>query len=297
MAKDNQISDIICNVGGKNKFFDMRNALVLAHPEDYAMIHGCGGSKHAPTSGIMLTITDYSKGVGDKSVFVHGIIPLFVIDKMLSVCRLNAGDYIGSNADIATALTTINAKVERVFAGILSGTAKAVNACSNIVNGKGHVKGPMADLGQVVLTIRNCLGDNEAKINEFSIRESHAEFAYHQERVNKYRVDPKDGFVFVSIVDIGRKQYTDKGEQRKYPWAVKIKNFYAPPKEQENGTTAYSAADARDAIECFIQITDDDMHRCCYTTEHFIRVWENAMAIPRVLEAIESKRRARQSGN
>ena len=103
MAKDNQISDIICNVGGKNKFFDMRNALVLAHPEDYAMIHGCGGSKHAPTSGIMLTITDYSKGVGDKSVFVHGIIPLFVIDKMLSVCRLNAGDYIGSNADIATA--------------------------------------------------------------------------------------------------------------------------------------------------------------------------------------------------
>lgn len=297
MANQVQISDIICNVGGKNKFFDMRNALVLAYPDDYAMIHGCGGAKHAPTSGIMLSITDYSKGTGEKSCFVHSIIPPYLADKMLSVCRMNAGDFVGGNADLAACLTLINAKIERLYMGILSGAAKAVTACSNIVNGKGHERGPVADFGQVLLATKKCLVYKEAEIKPVTIREGHVEFNYHQERVNMYRKDANDGFVFVSVLDIARKQYNEKGELRKYPWIIKIKNFYAPPKEQANGTTAYSAAQARDTVECFIQITDDDMHRCCYAADHFVRVWENAMAIPQVLEAMETKQRARQKNN
>lgn len=295
MANNNQISDMICNVGGKNKFFDMRNALVLAYPEDYAMIHGCGGAKHAPTSGIMLTITDYSNGTGDKSSFVHGNIPPYLVDRMLAVCRANAGENSGGNPDLAAAMTIMNAKLDRIHAGLLSGFAKAVTACGNLVNKKGHEKGPMADFGQVMLAARNGLADKEAKIDQISVRDSHTEFTYHQERVNMYRKDPNDGFVFVSVVDIARKQYSDKGETRKYPWAIKIKNFYAPPKEQANGTTAYSASNARDVVECFIQISDDDMHRCCYAADHFIRVWENAAATSMVLEALEKKRIARQN--
>lgn len=296
-TQSNQVSDLICNVGGKNKFFDMRSALVLAHAEDYAMIHGCGGSKHAPTSGIMLTITDYSDGKGDKSKFVTSIIPPYLIDKMLAVCRQNAGQRVGGNNDIAAALSTINAKLDRVYAGLVSGTAKAVTALGGIVKGKGHEKGPMADFGQVLLAARNSLMDKEAEIKNFGVRDGRTEFAYHQERVNMYRKDPKDGFVFVSTLDIGRKTYNDQGAERKYPWVVKIRNCWAQPKEQPNGTTSYASSSARDIVECFIQITDDDMHRCCYAADHFIRVWENAMGIALVAQGIEMKRQNRQNNN
>ncbi len=295
MANENRVSDMICNVGGRNKFFDMRSALVPAYTDDYAMIHGVGGSKHAPTSGIMLTITDYSEGKGDKSKFVTGIIPPFLIDKMLAVCRQNAGEHLGGNADVAAALGVINAKMDRVYAGLLAGAAKAVTACSNLVSGKGHEKGPMADFGQVLLSMRKSLTDKEAGVQTFGIRDGHTEFTHHQERVNMYRKDPKDGFVFVSTVDITRRQYNEQGAERKYPWVIKLRNFWAQPKEQANGTTAYVSSSARDVTECFIQISDDDMHRCCYTADHFIRVWENAVTIPLVLQGLELKQQARQN--
>ena len=290
----NNVSDMIVKVGGKNKFFDMRNALTLAYAEDYAMVHGCGGAKHAPTSGIMLAITDYSEGTGNSSKFVTGIIPPHLVDKMLAVCRQNAGSQTGGAADLAPAIATVNAKLDRVYAGLLAGAVKAVSACSNIVNGKGNAKGPVADFGQVLLAARNSLADKEAEIQQFGVRDSKTDFVHHQERVNVYRKDPKDGFVFVSIVDIARKQYNDKGELRKLPWAIKIRNCWAPPNEHQNGTTSYSAANARDVVECFIQISDDDMHRCCYATEHFIRVWENAFGIPLVVKGMELKQQDRQ---
>lgn len=297
---NNTISDIIYTVGGKNKFFDMRNSLNLAYVEDYAMIHGCGGGKHATNSGIMLSITDYSEGGGNGdsgkgSKFVFANISPYIVDKMLAVCQQNAGQRIGAEADIAAALSTINAKVDRVFAGLLSGTAKAVTACGNLVNKKGHEKGPMADFGQVLLAARNSFADKEAEIKQFGVRSGYTEFMFHQDKVNVYRKDPNDGFVFVTVVDIARKQYNDKGDLRKYPWVIQIKNLWAPPIEQANGTTAYSAANARDTVEAFIQISDDDMHHCCWAADHFIRVWENANAIPLVLEGLQKRKQARQN--
>ena len=289
----NDISDIICKVGGKNKFFDMRNSLNLAYVEDYAMIHGIGGGKHASNSGIMLTITDYSDK--NNSKFAHCNIPPYLIDKMLAVCQMNAGQRVGGEADLAAALSAMNAKIDRIFAGALNGVAKAVTACGNIVKGSGHEKGPAADFGQALLAARNALADKDAEVTNFGARGGYTEFSFHQDKVNVYRKDPTDGFVFVTVVDIARKQYNDKGDLRKYPWAIQIKNLWAPPIDQPNGTTAYSAANARDAVECFIQISDDDMHRCCYMADHFIRVWENANAIPLVVEGLKRRQQSRQN--
>ena len=292
---NNAVSDIIVTVGKKEKFFDMRNALNLAYVEDYAMIHGCGGAKHASTSGIMLTITDYSGGTGEKSTFVHGIVPPHIIDKMLAVCHQNAGTRVDGSADLAAAATVMNAKLDRILSGLLTGVAKGVAACGNIIKGAGHERGPIADLGQVVLAARNAIANKEADVQNFGIREPYTDFTYHQERVNTYRRDPKDGFVFVSVVDIARKQFNDKGDLRRLPWQIKIKNLYAPPIDQPNGTTAYSSGNARDVSECFVQVSDDEMLQCCYAVDHFIRVWEDANAIPLVLEGLQRRKQARQN--
>ena len=296
-STNSTVSDIIAVVGGKDKFFDLRNALNVAYVEDYAMIHGCGGAKHASTSGIMLTITDYSGGTGDKSNFVHGIIPPYMIDRILSVCQQNAGQRVDGCKDIAAEINGLKGVVTMLYKGILSGTVKALTACSNLVKGTAHESGPFADFGQVFLASKKALTDTSSEIPSVHVRDGYTEFTYHQERVNTYRKDPNDGFVFVSVVDIARKQYNDKGDVRKYPWQIKIRNFYAPPKEQANGTTAYSASNARDSVECYIQISDDDMHRVCYAADHFIRVWENANAIPLVLQGLEIRKQARQNGN
>ncbi len=293
MARENEISDIIYTVGGKNKFFDMRNALNLAYVEDYAQIHGLGGGKHAPNSGITLSITDY----GDKSAskFVTANVSPYIIDKMLAVCQQNAGNRVGGETDLAAALSTMNAKLDRIFAGLLNGAARAVTACGNIVKQRGHEKGPIADFGQVMKAARDGLADKEADIKQFGVRNGYTEFTFHQDKVNVYRKDPKAGFVFVTVIDIARRQYNDKGDLRKYPWAIQIKNLWAPPIEQPNGTTAYSAGNARDVVEAFIQISDDDMHHCCWAADHFIRVWENANAIPLVVEGLKRRQQNRQN--
>ncbi len=288
-------SDVICTVGGKNKFFDMRNSLNLAYVEDYAALHGTGGGKHAANSGIMLTITDYADKNASKFVFAN--ISPFRIDQMLSVCRQNSGKTYSGQDEIAAGITTVNAKTDRIYAGLLAGAAKGVTACGGIVKGKGHEKGPFADFGQVLLEARNGLSDKEAQIQQFGLRDAYTDYTFHQDKVNVYRKDPKDGFVFVSTVDIARRQYNEKGDIRKYPWVVKIQNLWAPPIEQPNGTTAYAAAKARDLTEAFIQISDDDMYRCCWTADHFIRVWENAAGIPLVIKGLELREQSRKQKN
>ena len=47
---------IIAKTNGRNKVIDFRDGLVLAYPEDYAMIHGKGGKGHAPTSVIKIAV-------------------------------------------------------------------------------------------------------------------------------------------------------------------------------------------------------------------------------------------------
>lgn len=289
----NTVNTVICRADAKNKVFDMRDGLNLAYPEDYAMIHGTGGAKHASVSGITLTITDYSEGTGDRSKFAHANIPPFLVDQMLSVCRQNAGTRVDGSGYLANALSLMNSKLDKLVVTSLTFFSKAVSACGSILKGKGHEAGPFADFGKVLKETRDVLA-TDGDVTAFAVGSGYTDYAYHQERVNMYRKDPKDGYVFVSVVDIARKQFSDKGEPRRLTWQVKIKNLWAQPREMTNGTTAYNSGTARDVVETFIQISDDDMYRCCYAVDHFVRVWENANGIPLVLDGLQRRKQQRQ---
>ena len=59
------VNTIIAKTNGKDKVIDFRDCLNLANQDDYAMMHGIGGEKHARTSVIKLTICDYTAGKGE----------------------------------------------------------------------------------------------------------------------------------------------------------------------------------------------------------------------------------------
>lgn len=88
---------IIAKTNGRNKVLDFRDGLVLAYPDDYAMIHGKGGKNHAPTSVIKIAICDYSSGTGDKSTTLFANITPDVCEQIFEVCKRNVGTTVVDN--------------------------------------------------------------------------------------------------------------------------------------------------------------------------------------------------------
>ena len=99
--------------------------------------------------------------------------------------------------------------------------------------------------------------------------------------MNPYRKTP-DGYASVSEITIARKQFNASGAVMNSPWSVSISNYEAIPSEKKNGTTSVKPGTARKKVDLYIQISDEDMWRCCYAVSHFISVWEMAYGIPLV---------------
>ena len=268
-----RIYGTIAKAASKNKFLDFRNALTLAFLEDYANLQGIGGGKHAPTSGIKLLIQDNSSG----SQKAQAIVPCFLIDKILEVCRRNAADmeYDG---------TTVAFQVDRIYKSFFELVKGVKSACGRIIKQKGHANGPLADFGNAAREAESVYTDFQ-KFPATAYGKPYADFSYRQERVNPYSRS-NDGYVRVSVVSIQRKQFNAKNEVLKSPWSVNISNFEAAPNEQKNGTTSYRSNTKRNEVNLFVQVSDDDMWRCCYAVSHFITAWEMAYGIPLIQSGV-----------
>ena len=82
-------SDVIARAATKGKFLDFRNNLVMAYPQDYAMLHGTGGSKSARKSTIKAFMTDYSNP--NNKVVVSANIPPELPYELIEICKKNMG--------------------------------------------------------------------------------------------------------------------------------------------------------------------------------------------------------------
>jgi len=268
-----RIYGTIAKAASKNKFLDFRNAMTLAYLEDYANLQGIGGGKHAPTSGIKLLIQDNSSG----SQKAQAIVPCFLIDKMLEICRKNA-------ADLEYDGTTVALQVDRIYKSVFELVKGVKSACGRIIKQKGHPNGPLADFGNAAREAESVYTDYQ-KFPAAASGKPYADFSYRQERVNPYSRS-NDGFVRVSVISIQRKQFNAKNESMKLPWTVNISNFEAAPNEQRNGTTSYRSNTKRNEVNLFIQVSDDDMWRCCYAVSHFVSAWEISYGIPLIQSGI-----------
>ena len=250
-----RIYGTIAKAASKGKFLDFRNALSLAYLEDYPNIQGIGGAEHAPASGIRLLIQDYS----GESKSTSAIIPCWQIDKILEVCRQNF-------------------QIDRLYRAAFTLLKGGIKACSNILAGNGRA--PAAEFGTAVKDGKNAFA-NTAQFPETPRQRPYTEYRWHQVKVNPYRKTP-DGYASVSEITIARKQFNASGAVMNSPWSVSISNYEAIPSEKKNGTTSVKPGTARKKVDLYIQISDEDMWRCCYAVSHFISVWEMAYGIPLV---------------
>ena len=262
-----RIYGTIAKAASKGKFLDFRNALSLAYLEDYPNIQGIGGAEHAPASGIRLLIQDYS----GESKNTSAIIPCWQIDKILEVCRQNAADLQCDGTDSAF-------QIDRLYRAAFTLLKGGIKACSNILAGNGRA--PAAEFGTAVKDGKNAFA-NTAQFPETPRQRPYSEYRWHQVKVNPYRKTP-DGYASVSEITIARKQFNASGAVMNSPWSVSISNYEAVPSEKKNGTTSVKAGTARKKVDLYIQISDEDMWRCCYAVSHFIAVWEMAYGIPLV---------------
>ena len=289
--EDNNISHVIWTVGGNKKFFDMRNGLQLAYVKDYAMLYGKGGKKHAPRGGIIFSITDYS---GSKSQFAKATVPISLIYKIKVICEKNFGTDHNGVAEVASGVTYAIGKVDNMSNAFIKFCNFAIGACHRLLTGTS--KGTVAEIGNSLTEANKILMTN-APANPIPVREPYTEVVYHQERVNVYKHDPNDNFVPVSSCDVSRTQYRKDGSLSKLPWNITIKNFWAQPNNQRNGTTSYNARNVRDLVNVNINISDDDMYHAVILAEHFIRNWETAYCVNLIIQGMNASRYNNNNNN
>lgn len=284
-----EFSNIIAKAAAKDKFLDFRNNLSLAKDEHYAMIHGIGGKEYAANSTIKLLMTDYTGGTGNKSVTVNFNVTPDVVSKILEVCRRNIGTSVVSNggAKPVTSVPTI----EEAYALV----TKIYTEGQKLEDGNMAVsRAELTSLGKLIGTAREALNAQKGGSQGPSTAVEAVDFELKQDKVDAYASKDSGGRVPVSTLLIKRETYRSNGELSKYPWTVKICNFKAKTNENKNGTISYDSKTMAENREAFIQISNDDMYRCCHRVESFVRIWENAVGIPLVLGGLETKEAKRQ---
>lgn len=292
-------NDIIVRADASKRILDFRNALVPANAVDYAMLHGAGGAKHAARSGIKVVICDYSGGTGNgKSVSVSANASPDLFPVLADVALANMGQYgISPKDGIWAKLSGRFREQGAVFGAFYALVQKLENAFGSTVNGRIAPMSPpyygelAGSFGQARVSMESCTANNQ-QAAELSSVPFTRDFQHAQTRVNT-RARTRDGFVPVSLLTITRQGYV-KGEKRRLPWTLKITNFEARPSGQGNGTTAYDAGSMRNKQECFIQISDDDMFRCCRRVTRFVEVWEIATGVSLVSNGLVQREQARE---
>lgn len=292
----------IYKIGSRGHFFEMKDNLSLTPLEEYSKIHcdsggeSSGGERKYP-SAIRFSITDYSgrksdsgnsnnSDAGTGTFTVSYLVHPSVVDQMLQVCRANVGEMYTGVPTIAAYASGNSKKLDLLFAGVFMLVKKARVACVNIVQGKGHERGPFADMAHVMQAGKDIL-TKDLTPDAVNIPAPFWNFTYHAQKTNTYKRDDA-GRVLCSQLEITRRQYLDNGAKSNNPWYVKIVNGYAFPKDN-NGLTNFDPKTLVNAKSSEMRTDDEHMYEACWTCDHFIRTWENAYALPLILEGREKR--------
>lgn len=313
------VNDQIATIGGAKKFLDFKDALVPATLEDYAMLHGEGGKKHARISTIKLAITDYSNGTdpgGAGSVYVQANVPPALMEILRAKCLENIGtSYVPENAglwpiilsaaDAARSIQDALRSVKNSLGIFFTGMRQAAvlfykngdpqkDVCPSV--GDAFRKAGEAIRGTAA-------GGDQDRIPERKEKTSGSrliplpvvhDYAYSQVRVNMYdrRGDDK---VSVSQVNISRVGCRRDGHEARYPWTIQIAQFRAVERVAPNGTSSYDPKTVADKVEASISVTDEALYAAASRVCHFIEVWENAVCAPIVREGLSQREQARKT--
>ncbi len=255
-----QTSDFISmklfKVNGKDKVVDFSSKLTKAFDDDFANIHGCGGSGHAPNSTIAVTLCDFTNGKGEKAVNVSCNIDVEDMEILYEAAMAARLGQLGS-APTANHTDQLLAACEQVRQ-IMRGWIKANQATPDDWVSAGKL-------------LSNALATVQAPTNT---QDAAPQFVYERLKNNSYSTTlNKKGQELAPISTIGISYYPD----RRYPWMIQISNFKAPINRQASGATTYNGKDAVDKKEAFIALSADDFCASMVAVRRFVRLWEQRM--------------------
>lgn len=302
--KENQVSTIIAKVNGRNKVLDFRDGLVVANVNDYAMLHGCGGEGHAPSSVIKVYLCDYSAGTGSKSRTVSANISPTLCEQIFEVCKRNVGtQVIPDDFAFFKEQRMTNKKMARtadMCHCAMQGAQKlferyAGKAKENDAPGTAAVLEVLSSYFKKALE-RAAAEPASPKREPYMDLPLHADFHYSQDRVHNYHSKTGGGNIApVQKLEINHFTYRKEGDLGKYPWTVKITNGKAKVKTQSNGATTYDASSMTDVQMAFIMISDSDMFRAMSRINHYVNVWETAIAVDIVKQGLVKREEERKT--
>lgn len=259
-----QISRKITNRFGTNKAIDFNDCLIQAHVSDYANIHGCGGSNHAPNSTIGVVICDSTRGTGNNSVTVK--------------YHLNVRD-IGMlyHAAIAARLGQLKPAENSQAIYSLKNIRAILDQWKQIPPNQDFSRTiPQKSLQELDAIVQQSLTPLSATTGP--------SFSYIREKNNPYAV--ANGYAPVSKITINYSPVMN-GRESRYPWYIGIENFDAPIAKKANGASTHNSKAAINKRNTFINLSADDFASVMESITSYIRVWENAQTVPTVRNAIK----------
>lgn len=310
------VSTIITKTNGNNRVIDFRDGLSAAMQDKYATMHQGGGkSTNGYPSVIQMTICDFSKGTGNKSVTVSVNLDPTLAYEWLDVCKASIGDVAlplykkavkkGGKAwetelvenelnqfakalhcipKTADAVTTLLKKVTRFFGDLVT---KKVTPGSEDAHRM---------LGTAFKEAKEAMTATAESPKELSFSRG-VNYSYTQDKVNIYK-KAADGFAPVSRLTVQHQCFrTSDGDASSYPWYFKITNGEARVMEKDSGAATFDSKSLRNSTEAYILVSDRDMYRMMTRCTHFINCWENAYCIPLVLEGRAKREQEYQERN
>ena len=258
----------ICKIGGKDKFLSFHNELNLAarpgeHEDDYAALHGSGGSKHAVRSRIEARMCDYSKGTGEKSINVkYNLEPYYLL-------------YL---------LECVKAALHGNLHPIGEASSDAIRARAYAMVG-GWIQERRPPTYEELVELHNLLAFDPTKLwSDFKEKNN----PYPQACKMLEDIETKKT-VEHTLVSTFQVQYNPS---RNYQWTITISNFWAPTSRQSKGTCSHNSKRARDGQKVSIMVTTADLYMKLTNVDHFITTWErrayamlNAMCVKKEQDA------------
>lgn len=237
-----QVNKKIWKVFAKDKVIDFRDNLHYAKIEDFANIHGVGGSRHAPNSTILVVLCDYTKGKGDKSVNVK--------------YRLEVED-----------IEILYEAAKKAYFGELSG--QLIPGCAQALERlRMWMDVPMYPDGS------RPIGEGEIVMVGQMLRSAleGQKFSYTYEKNDPYKEE--NGLVPVQKITISYNAFTMDGQESRYPWLISIENFKAPLVKMGSGASYHKSKQGSNRKSANIMMSKVDFLQSMVAVKRYIHNWE-----------------------
>lgn len=306
------ISAKICKINAKDKVVDFTSKLSVAKVEDFANVHGCGGTGHAANSTIAVTICDYAKkGKGEQSVTAFYNLDAEIMEVLYQAAMdARLGKLTANSADLAAAASVALHELNRwelagsqqpvsvvpfaelTTTGKTLGDAMKMNNPAALQSASDHT---LADLRRWASARKQCpsagvplreIYEVKTALTNALAQQDKPLFVYTTEKNNPYQKDAQ-GYVPVSKLYISYTPMRKNGEVSRYPWFIQIENFRAPLSTKATGASSHDASKAIDRKGVFINVSTDDFAQAMVAVKRYIRVWEMVATIPVVREGLK----------